>query len=117
MNSFVDIGKRAALFRKSLGLTQQDVAEKAQINRAYITHIETGKSNPSFDFLNKMQQNFNMSIDWLITGNGQMTVIDEKHLFNRITEKHIELIKQLLEIDKTKQEKLINGFLEILKAN
>jgi len=117
MSEFTDIGKRAALFRKNLGLTQHDVAEKAQVNRAYITHIETGKTNPSFDFLYKMQNTFNMSIDWLLTGNGQMTIIDEKHLFNQITEKHIELINQLLKNGNEKQENLIDGILLILKSN
>ena len=117
MSDFTEIGKRAALFRKNLGLTQHDVAEKAQVNRAYITHIETGKTNPSFDFLFKMQNTFNLSIDWLLTGIGQMTIIDEEHLFNNITEKHIELIDQLLKNSKEKQENIIDGILIILKTD
>lgn len=117
MKKFTEMGRRAALFRKSLGLTQHELAEKANINRAYITHIETGKTNPSFDFLYKMQKTFNMSIDWLVTGNGQRIVIDEKHLFNQITEKHIELINELLKKDNMIQEKIINGILEILRAD
>lgn len=42
-----EIGKRIAEMRKKLGLSARRVAEKLQISREAVTHIETGRNNIS----------------------------------------------------------------------
>ncbi len=48
------IGKRIQELRKAQGLSQEDVAEKADISPNYLSRIECGKENPTLDMLIKL---------------------------------------------------------------
>ena len=45
------IGKRIALIRKQNGITQEQLAEKAELSNVYISHIENSRSIPSLETL------------------------------------------------------------------
>jgi putative transcriptional regulator len=51
--------------RKNLGLTQEELAKKANITRAYLSNIESGKYNPSLEVAKNIAAILNMSIDEL----------------------------------------------------
>ncbi len=55
--------------RKKLNLNQQKVALDLNIARETLSHYENGKREPSLDMLVKMSEYFNVSINYLITGN------------------------------------------------
>jgi len=40
--------------RKNLDLTQEELAEKAEISRAYLANIEAGKHDPSLKVASKL---------------------------------------------------------------
>lgn len=48
-NQFIEMGKRIAARRKSLGLTQNKLAEILEISNNHLSSIENGKQNPSFE--------------------------------------------------------------------
>jgi transcriptional regulator with XRE-family HTH domain len=48
------IGKRIQKRRKEVGLTQEELAEKAGISRAYMGYIEQGRNAPSLEILEKI---------------------------------------------------------------
>lgn len=50
----MDIGKTIAERRHQLGITQQDLAELAQVGIATVKDIERGKGNPSLSTLQKL---------------------------------------------------------------
>lgn len=50
------IGKRIQELRKRQGLSQEQVAEKAEISSNYLSRIECGKENPTLDMLIKLAQ-------------------------------------------------------------
>ena len=54
--------------RKNLNLNQQKVAFDLNISREALSHYENGKRQPSLDLLLKMSDYFNVSINYLITG-------------------------------------------------
>lgn len=54
--------------RKLRKLNQQKVAMELNISREALSHYENGKREPSLDMLIKMSRYFNVSIDYLITG-------------------------------------------------
>lgn len=54
--------------RKLRKLNQQKVAMELNISREALSHYENGKREPSLDMLVKMSRYFNVSIDYLITG-------------------------------------------------
>ncbi len=48
------LGKKIQGLRKSAGLTQEQVAEKIGISRAYMGYIEQGRNSPSLEILEKV---------------------------------------------------------------
>ena len=54
--------------RKLKNLNQQKVAIDLNITREALSHYETGKREPSLSLLVQMSEYFNVSINYLITG-------------------------------------------------
>lgn len=54
--------------RKNLNFNQQKVAFDLNISREALSHYENGKRQPSLELLLKMSEYFNVSINYLITG-------------------------------------------------
>ncbi|MFI3326559.1 MAG: helix-turn-helix transcriptional regulator [Clostridia bacterium] len=48
--------------RKLAKLTQQQLADKAGIDRADISKLENGNANPTFNMLQRLAESMNMSI-------------------------------------------------------
>lgn len=63
---------RLKLLRKELGLTQQAFADKLNVTRANIAGYETGSRNPSDAVISLICKQFNVSEQWLRTGEGEM---------------------------------------------
>ena len=55
--------------RKLKNLNQQKVAMDLNISREALSHYENGKREPSLTLLVQMSEYFNVSINYLITGN------------------------------------------------
>ncbi|MDA8171750.1 MAG: helix-turn-helix transcriptional regulator [Nitrospiraceae bacterium] len=54
MDEKVYIGKRISELRRKQGLSQEQVAGRADINPNYLSRIERGKENPTLDMLIKL---------------------------------------------------------------
>ena len=54
--------------RKKRNLNQQKVAMDLNISREALSYYENGKREPSLELLLQMSQYFNVSINYLITG-------------------------------------------------
>lgn len=65
--------------RKSLGLTQQEFADKLNIKRGAIANYEVGRNIPIDAVISLICKEFNVNEDWLRTGEGEM--------FQQMTEK------------------------------
>lgn len=48
------LGKKIQKIRKNTGMTQEDVAYKIGISRAYMGYIEQGRYSPSLEVLEKI---------------------------------------------------------------
>jgi transcriptional regulator with XRE-family HTH domain len=48
------LGKRIQKRRKELALTQEALAEKVDLSRAYVGYIEQGRNTPSLEVLEKI---------------------------------------------------------------
>ncbi|MBE3570193.1 MAG: helix-turn-helix transcriptional regulator [Bacillales bacterium] len=51
--------------RKELGWTQEELAKKADISRAYLANIEAGKYTPSLEVAKKLSEILKKSVDEL----------------------------------------------------
>lgn len=64
-------GERIKDLRKSMGLTQPELAELAKIKQASLSELETGETKrPRGDTLVRIAKALQVDPDWLITGAG-----------------------------------------------
>ncbi|KAF0129559.1 MAG: hypothetical protein FD155_2482 [Bacteroidetes bacterium] len=55
-----------------------ELADMMNIKRPSLSHIMTGRNNPSLDFIVRLKETFpEISLDWLLFGKGSMTVSNE----------------------------------------
>lgn len=66
--------KRIKELRKTLGLTQQEFADRIGISRGNIATYETRDGNPGSSVINLICREFNVHENWLRTGEGDMFV-------------------------------------------
>lgn len=62
---------RIVQLRKSRGWTQDKFAEEMGISKNYVSLIENGKKIPSDRLISDICQEFNVTEDWLRTGEGE----------------------------------------------
>lgn len=69
----INMKERLSKIIASEGLTPSMLADKMGVQRSGISHILTGRNYPSFDFLQKLLENFpRLNAEWLILGQGVM---------------------------------------------
>lgn len=66
------INERVKQLRKTLDLNQTEFGEKLGVSRSVIVNLELSKVNPKELFLNHLCSVFNVNIDWLFSGEGEM---------------------------------------------
>lgn len=62
------LSKRLRQLRQERGMTQDDLAERLQTTRSTIANWETGRTEPSIEVLQKLTKFFNVSLDYLVSG-------------------------------------------------
>jgi transcriptional regulator with XRE-family HTH domain len=66
---------RIAHIIRAQNTTAADFALRLGIQPSNISHLLSGRNNPSLDFVKKLKETFpEYSLDWIIFGNGPMTV-------------------------------------------
>ena len=84
--------------RKTLGLTQQQFADKIGIKRNTIAQYETGRNEPITPIINYICREFNVNEKWLRNGEGEMF----------LTQPQSQLQPQETDITKFAGEMLLN---------
>lgn len=62
MNIKQAVGKRIRYLRNQIGLSQEELADKAEIDRTYITSVECGKRNISIVNIEKIAKALDVSL-------------------------------------------------------
>lgn len=65
---WVTVGERVSKLRKNLGLTQEKLAEQADISIQFLVQIEHGKRTMKIATLRKLCSALSVSADYLING-------------------------------------------------
>lgn len=63
------IGVRVRRHRKQNGLSQEELAERTETSRVYISNIERGEATPSLEVLLSIANALSVSADDLLAGN------------------------------------------------
>lgn len=110
---------RIKLLRKSLKLSQTDFANSLGLTMRAIQKWEAGSVEVKLSSLKLLEQVFNINIDWLINGKGEMFLSENenskneiiiKKIENKLSEKFLKLAYQLTSNEIIKVE----GYMEAL---
>ena len=63
---------RLQKIRKKLKLSQEEIADETNISYRAYTSYERGDRKPSFEFLVKLVEKYNVNLNCLIAGKGEM---------------------------------------------
>lgn len=87
-----DMGQRIMNRRKSLRMTQEELAEKLGVSTQMISNLELGKKAIRPENLAKVCEVLELSADFVLTGANTHTAIDT------VAEKLVQLTKEELQI-------------------
>lgn len=62
------IGARIRFLRQQQGLTQVTFANMVNVERAYLSKVESGERNPSIDLLERIASGFDLSLSEFFEG-------------------------------------------------
>ena len=87
--------EKLKVLRKKKGLTQQEIADLVHVDRVRITKWENGKREPNFENLSMLACIFDVSIDFLLSEN--LEVSKERYLKFKKEKKKVfsERLKEL----------------------
>jgi len=66
VNSAKKLGENMKKIRLVKGMTQGDICRKLEVDRAYISNIESGNKNPTLSTITNLAKALGVSIDELL---------------------------------------------------
>ncbi len=66
-NTKLKLGKKIQKLRKNLDITQEELAEKINLSRTHIGHIEQGRKSPSIKVMEKLSRVLKVKISELFS--------------------------------------------------
>lgn len=76
------LGKKIRQRREQLGITSQQLAELANVSQAYISQLENGHRQPSYNTLQAIAYALNSTADFLLTNDIQAGSITDSYMNN-----------------------------------
>lgn len=118
------IGKRIRYARKSKNLTLTDIKKITGLSTGNLSELENDKFLPSANALIQFKRIYDVSIDWILTGEESLSnedakvinEIKEKYLCNEYNEDEKELIKLYRKLDSTNKQNLW-GYLRVATSS
>ena len=77
MEDLAAVGKRVKLVRKTLKIQQKELSAELGISNSHLSEIEKGESNPTASFFLKLSQKYDVSVEYLFHGRGNMFYSDK----------------------------------------
>jgi len=74
-----DLAERVLLIRETLGKTQSELGKPSGLVHHHLSRIENGELRPPHQFIQSLEKDFNVNLNYLYSGNGPMFKKDENH--------------------------------------
>lgn len=71
-----NIPKRIKRIRETISYSQKQMCEFFHMSQSNYTKIENGHLNPNLEFMLILRTKFNINLNWLIAGEGEMYIRD-----------------------------------------
>ena len=65
-NSAKKLGENIRRIRLAKGMTQGDLCRKLEVDRGYMSNVETGKKNPTLSTIERIADALGVSVDKLL---------------------------------------------------
>ena len=98
------MGQRIMVRRKSLRMTQEELAEKLGVSTQMISNLELGKKAIRPDNLAKVCEVLELSADFVLTGNNTKSAVDavaEKLL--QLTAEELQMVSDMIDYMNSKK--------------
>ena len=82
------MNERLKILRKTLKLSGEKFGEKIGVKRSAISQIETGKNNLSDQIIKSICTVYNVSEEWLRTGEGEMFIETKESFLENISKQY-----------------------------
>lgn len=102
---WIAVGERISKLRKNLGLTQEKLAEQADISIQFLVQIEHGKRTMKIGTLRKLCSVLSVSADYIINGTECSPCSEEVN----------SILASLSDTERDKAVKMLAAFTKILK--
>lgn len=79
-------GKRLKLFRKTFGITQQDMAYTTGRTKGIISRYESGDVTLPIEFIKLLHKHYQLNYEWIFEGVGKMKVDLEENKRTLVTD-------------------------------
>lgn len=63
--------------RKELDISAQKMADKLGVSQGSIAQYESGKREPNYNFISRLNEIYNVNLNWFVSGKGNMFITDE----------------------------------------
>ncbi len=95
------IGQRVKAVRQELKLSQEQFGQIFNAGKSYISAVENDKSKLSVDNLVKLLLNYDVNINYILGGKGEMYINQQPSLNNdELEQKVVEVMKKYGVIEK-----------------
>ncbi|MCY6958829.1 helix-turn-helix domain-containing protein [Clostridium brassicae] len=98
----MSIGENIKTVRKDQGLTQKELAQKANISRSYLADIENGRYNPSIEVLQSIASSLGISAQKFFKDN-----LTENDNIDQLEDDLKLILSKIKKISKSDREKLL----------
>ena len=121
----MEIGERLKLLRKSIGLSQKELASKICVVQAHVSAMEKGIRDITDRTISDICRETGVSEEWLRTGTGEMFVSNQipASAFSELAQEYnldavdIALISEYMKLDVKYRSALKNKIREIFLAD
>lgn len=100
--------ERIAIVRATLKLSQKNFAMELKVSPQHINRYENRNIEPRSSFLSKLAKRFKVNLNWLLTGKGDMFILEAGETIHdkikRIEqlEKRVDALKDMIAEDRVK---------------
>lgn len=93
------LGARIARFRTHAALTQEELAEKADIAPSYLARIEIGARRPTLDVLGRLSQALSVQLHRLLADERANRAAEGQETWGRPAQKLVAIVPDLSDAD------------------
>ncbi|MDD3238238.1 MAG: helix-turn-helix transcriptional regulator [Candidatus Gastranaerophilales bacterium] len=88
-----EINERLKSIRNQKNLTQADFGKNIGVSKQAVSNVENNLSNPSIELLSKLMMYYDVNLNWLICGKGNMFNTTQ---FEQVQDEFAQKVKEIL---------------------